>query len=273
MFWVYKCNSRNLPYQRAYGDWEEVFRGRRKIWGSTEWTPEIRDKIKPGDVLIAYQTDRNELVGLVRATGWIRRGGGESLVVKPIKRIGVKVRPLKRANPAIAAIPAFKPGPIRTLYAISEEDARRLLKAAGVGVPKSSSAPKSEQRNEGGAGFGTREENQKVERAAMSLVRRYFETRGWSVDDVSDRKLGYDLLCKRRGSEAHVEVKGVAGTRPEFVITRNEREAWKRDRTFVLAVVTEALTRPRVRLFPGRRSLQRFRFKALSYSAKLVDGR
>jgi hypothetical protein len=77
-------------------------------------------------MVLAYQTDRNCLVGLVRFV----RHVGEEAYFQVVEEVNVKVRPLKKADPAIAAIPAFRPGPIRTLYAISERDALKLMEAA-----------------------------------------------------------------------------------------------------------------------------------------------
>jgi hypothetical protein len=129
-WWVYKCNSRNNSYQNAYGDWREFFDDRAAggviaRWGLTSYVPALAE-LRPGDMVLAYQTDRNELVGLVRMAKRV----GEEIYFEPVEQIGVKVRPLKKANPAIEAIPALQPGPVQTLYSISETDALRLLSDA-----------------------------------------------------------------------------------------------------------------------------------------------
>jgi hypothetical protein len=132
-WWVYKCNSKGLPYQRAVGDWRsEYFNGDpNQEWGSTDWVPALAD-LKQGDMIIAYQTDTNELVGLAR----VRQPCDKDtyLYLEPVEviRPGVKVRPLRRSDPDIAAIPAFQPGRIATIYEISASDAQKLLSAAGV---------------------------------------------------------------------------------------------------------------------------------------------
>jgi hypothetical protein len=79
-------------------------------------------------MFIAYQTDRNELVGIAMVT----QSCDEDTYVhlKPLERIAVKVRPLKLADQKIATIPALQPGPIQTLYDISHEDAEHLVAAA-----------------------------------------------------------------------------------------------------------------------------------------------
>jgi hypothetical protein len=140
-WWVYKCNSQNNFYQGAYGDWRDYFDGDpNQEWGSRDWIPALAE-LRKGDTLIAYQTNRNELVGLVR----VRQSCEQDTFVylEPVERIKpVKVRPLKKSDPQIAAIPAFKPGPIQTIYEISLSDAQRLLKAAGFAFKFSSTIEK-----------------------------------------------------------------------------------------------------------------------------------
>lgn len=131
-WWVYKCNSKNREYQVAYGDWDSFFdRSRVGRWGSTKWGPSLA-KLTPGDMIVAYQTDRNKVVGTCRMVRFKKNGPYKIVYLEPLERIGVKVRPLKEADPRIAAIPAFQGGPIMTLYSISEDDARLLLEAAGA---------------------------------------------------------------------------------------------------------------------------------------------
>jgi hypothetical protein len=132
MYWVYKCNSKDREYQRTYGDWAEVFESQGpQWWGTTKIVPEL-SKASAGDTILAYQTDRNELVGVARVVGWKPQGKYKRLILKPVRTIGVRVRPLKEASSKIARIPALQPGQIRTLYSISRADATALLKAAGV---------------------------------------------------------------------------------------------------------------------------------------------
>jgi predicted HNH restriction endonuclease len=87
-------------------------------------------KLRKGDIIIAYQTDRNEIVGIAQVTQSCQRG--KRLHLKPVMTIGVKVRPLKESDQKIDAIPALKAVWIQTIYDISDSDAHRLLKAAGV---------------------------------------------------------------------------------------------------------------------------------------------
>src|SRR5882762_7786051 len=132
MYWVYKCNSKDREYQRTYGDWREVFESQEpQWWGTTKIVPELSNASR-GDTILAYQTDRNELVGVACVVGWKPQGKFKRLVLKPVRPIGVRVRPLKEGSAKVASIPALQPGQIRTLYPISRTDAATLLKAAGT---------------------------------------------------------------------------------------------------------------------------------------------
>jgi hypothetical protein len=269
VIWIYKCNSRDLPYQRAYGDWDDFFMsGRPMQWGSTEWVPALQ-KARRGDTVLAYQTDRNELVGVARVVRQENRGRYRELILKPLKRIGVRVRPLKDRSPAIARIAALQPGPIQTLYLISSRDARRLLSAARVRIQIKRRTAAHEARSgvPTGAGFGDPDRNRRVEQAAMRFCAKHFRDRGWRVLDVHSKNRGYDLLCRRKGTARHVEVKGAAGQRCQFPITKRERDLWSKSPTFVLALVTRALTRsPDVQIF-SRQEFDLFRFVPLAFMA------
>ena len=72
--WIYKCNARNKPHQVSFGDWDHFFAepGDGK-WGSTEWTPELC-KARPEDTVLAYQTDRNEFVGIAKVVRLVSVG-------------------------------------------------------------------------------------------------------------------------------------------------------------------------------------------------------
>lgn len=121
---------RETDYARATGDWSEVFANPATVeWGDTSLKGV--DAIAKGDVLLAYQTDRNELVGLVDVVALKPlKNGHRYLLVRRREHIGTKVRPLKKQDPKINAIPALQGGEIRTAYTITDADARQLLAAA-----------------------------------------------------------------------------------------------------------------------------------------------
>ena len=124
-FWIYKCNSRNKPHQVSSADWDDFFAEPGDgEWGSTEWIPELR-KAQPQDTILAYQTDRNEFVGIAKVVRLRKRAAFRDLILRSVEEVRVKLRPLKQRYPSIARIPALQPGPIRTLYPIAAADARK----------------------------------------------------------------------------------------------------------------------------------------------------
>ena len=121
----------------------------------------------------------------------------------------------------------------------------------------------------GGAGFGSAAENSRVERAAMRCVIRYYGDRGWEVRDVSAGNQGYDLFCKKGAAIRHIEVKGAGGDSEKFIITANEAQTWESDSRYVLALVTNALSKkPSLTEFVGPQGRQGFTFDPISYWAK-----
>lgn len=96
-----------------------------------------------------------------------------------------------------------------------------------------------------GSGFGTPEQNRKVELAAIAAVTTHYASTGWKVESVEADKCGYDLLCRSGKLERHVEVKGMAGAgAPSCVLTENELRCARSDPKWQLIVVGSALNRP-----------------------------
>ena len=133
--YVYKCNCRNDPHQNHYGDRRTLFDrttdGRRCRWGTPDVVPALSQLIE-GDNILAYQTDRNSLIGLVVVDGWGAEDGRQYVYLRPRIRLGqdgVKVRPMK-VDPVIDAIHAFATNEVKTLYDIDSSDAEYILNAA-----------------------------------------------------------------------------------------------------------------------------------------------
>jgi hypothetical protein len=101
--------------------------------------------------------------------------------------------------------------------------------------------PDQEKVKEQGAGWGDPEDNAAVEQAAVAHVQARYEAGGWQVASVEAERIGYDLRCRREDEERHVEVKGVGGTLPAFLLTEGERRRAETDPLWWVAVVTEAL--------------------------------
>lgn len=141
--WVYKCNALDTPWP-TYGDWDEVFAlPRGRSWGDE--TLKGVGEVSAGDTLLAYQTDRNELVGTVLVVSTPKVKGLKRLVVRPLEEIRVKVRPLKASDARISGMWALAGGEIRTAYAITTSDARHLLARARLASQTKPSASASQK--------------------------------------------------------------------------------------------------------------------------------
>jgi hypothetical protein len=149
------------------------------------------------------------------------------------------------------------------------EDSVRLLEElwSGISLPSPSEL---EQQVKDGAGFGDPKMNRKVERAAVAFVTDWYVKQGWQVQSVEAECCGFDLLCSKHGKEEHVEVKGVRGTVPSFIITRGEVQRAKNDTCFVLVVVTEALSKqPRSHHYTGAQFLTTFALQEIAFRASI----
>lgn len=131
-FWVYKCNDTGHALQVCQGDWEEVFSQTGEMpWGNTKELSDLA-KLGVGDVIIAYQTERNEIVGLAEVVRLRRRGAYRDVVLRPVERLGAKVRPLKDLDKRIAALSCFRQANVATIYPITTADAWHFLKVASA---------------------------------------------------------------------------------------------------------------------------------------------
>ncbi len=119
-----------------------------------------------------------------------------------------------------------------------------------------------------GTGFGNPETNRKVERAAVSHVTQWYESRGWNVESVETQKQGYDLLCVKGADEEHVEVKGKQGDSPSFIITAGEVRQAENDSDFVICVVALALKKERkLHRYTGKEFVEKFNLSPIAYRA------
>src|SRR5438046_6102159 len=105
-----------------------------------------------------------------------------------------------------------------------------------------------------GGGFGEAVLNRQVETAAVSHVTKLLRSEGWSVKSVEAERIGFDLLCRRGQEWRHVEVKGVRGPYPSFVITEGELRRAKEDPCFWLFVVTNAIVSPFTHSMCGKKA-------------------
>ena len=121
---------------------------------------------------------------------------------------------------------------------------------------------------EPGGGFGSSEQNRKVELAAMKVARKTFEGRGWKVKSVEPERCGYDLLCTCGRKTLHVEVKGTSGDSASFVITANEVQTAKQDELSRVFVVLKALSAKKSSLeLTGKEFLRQYQLSPIQYKA------
>lgn len=65
-----------------------------------------------------------------------------------------------------------------------------------------------------------------------------------------------------------VEVKGVSGSREEFILTANELRKAQADKDFVLFLVVDALTNPIGKKYTNEKLLASFSINPISYRLK-----
>lgn len=149
---------------------------------------------------------------------------------------------------------------------LTRQQSKRLRDRSGITVQP---PPTLHFRLGRGAGFGSPEQNAKVERTAVDYATQLLEGRGFTLKSVERDKIGYDLLARRKNIELHVEVKGVAGTTPEFIITGNEFRHASTDKGFRLIVVINALKIQRRAVeLTGNEFLSRYQLDPVAYRAK-----
>jgi hypothetical protein len=282
--WVYKCNTRGHAQQTSVGDWDEFFRMQHpNYWGGTDTMRSkgslhiLWHEMAIGDHILCWQSNRRAAVGLCRVTDledWTDAEGVEQRTMW-LELIGEPFSPpvplldLRKADRALAAVRAFEPGFPQTLYGTTNAEARAILRACGISPSTLERLAKTPAKGAtGGAGFGTAEENRKVELAAIKVVKA--KHKAWSIVDRQADKVGYDLELTKGRVTKHVEVKGARGPQPSFVITEGEVLRARSDDSWHLAVVTDALTkRPRLTEWTAEEFLDEFELKPVSHMAKL----
>jgi hypothetical protein len=85
-----------------------------------------------------------------------------------------------------------------------------------------------------------------IETIAVRHVLEVLGAEGWNVDDVQRDKVGWDLTARRAGRVRHIEVKGRGPVQQVVQLTSNEVRAAREQAGWELAVVTGALTAPKL---------------------------
>lgn len=289
--WIYKCNARNSAGP-ATGDWRHLFDEGHEVWGDE--TLKGMDLVRKGDRVIATQTDRNELVGVAEIVGFVRIDDLRHAKLRPRESIRVKIRPLKKANRAIASIPALQGGRIATIYEISERDAGRLLAAARRAKPARATegvppvTPKPGKVSPDSVGSYLRESQgfepdpkvrRAIEMAAVGKARRHYTGKGYTVEELGKP---YDLECTKGRATLLVEVKGSRGPATKILLTPNEVEVARKRKMelFVVHSMTVAKAGRRVvakggkvqLVSPWRPDLRRLKPVVYVYEPKSGEG-
>lgn len=238
----------------------------RAATGTTGWWSSLKNA-QPGD--IAYFYVERPYSGIV-AVGRIKcpmRGNRRWPYRSYIHRVRLLAEPItiRRLK---SVFPHWKwlTYPRHACYA-PENIARRLATLARASTQRQHQVESQIKR---AAGFGKPEENRKVELAACRFVRHYFEHRGYRFISREKESLGYDFDAIRGSSTLHVEVKGISGTWQKFPITAGEVHCARSDRTFHIAIVTEARTAPRLTLLTGKEFLRTYRRTPIAYFAEPI---
>lgn len=100
-----------------------------------------------------------------------------------------------------------------------------------------------------GSGFGTPENNKRVEQCAIKHVTRHLKAKNWKITSVEADRIGYDLLCQQKQKEMHVEVKGISGPEVTFLITNGELTRAAQDENYYIYAVTEATSNPKIHIY------------------------
>lgn len=254
------------------GDWREFFKLGKEDECGGDWGTHNHASLAafremtPGDFVLAYQTNLKAALGLCHITRLPRTSKGKAPYCRPVCAfdLPVKLHELKHTIPDLKQVRALRQGLVQTCYATTMEEARVLLRACGTHASLEDLEEDVAGRNV--LPFGLPENNKKVEVAAVEFVKRQYRSDGWKVRSVERLNLGYDLECERGGKEECVEVKGVSGSSPVFILTRKERDRATDDRRFIFCVVTGALTtNPALHRWTGRQLVNRFRFEPIAY--------
>lgn len=282
--WVYKCDARERP-DIEFGDWLDFFaRAAKKSpasWGSTEWIrsnssrKHIREEMFAGDLVLAWQVDRAEAVGLCRVASVRERDGWYDMFLESVEEFEepIRIRELRREDRELRKVRAFSQGSQGTVHATSSREAEILLRVCHASRFRVAGSARRPPRK-GGAGFGSYEQNLQTERAAIRAATIWLRRHNWTVRSVERENLGYDLEALRNGEVAHVEVKGVKGSGLAFPITQNEVRQADEDPAHWLCVVTDALhAKKRALNWWTGDQLRRFDLRPVGYVASPARAR
>lgn len=300
---IWTVKAREYLENGDYGwHWDRYFppEGRTEIWpwGGKNWIrnnksrQRIRDEVREGDLIVCYQFEKRQIVGFTRMArdGQEEDEGSGRFNILPLpprtkafalaRRVSVTELREHDCSPACygtegahGTIFPVEPGELDAMVKIIaslQDDGGEALRAwlGREALDTSSIAATPVAAPHTGAGFGDHEQNAETERAAVDYVTELYEDDGWSVESVESEGCGYDLRCRKGKQEHHVEVKGVGGDQPTFIITAGEVRAADQDKHWRLCLVLRARDDDReCHEWSGRDFLKKFGLDATQYRA------
>jgi hypothetical protein len=141
--YVYKCRNDPQTENAAYGDWQSRLTHRSSFpWGGAWATRSaysrrlFEDELVVGDLILAWQVDKQFAVGVAEVTGFKSTRRGQEVLLKWLEVFAtpVPINALKRTNQGLQNVKAFKRCFTATLYDTTKQEARILLRACGSGL-------------------------------------------------------------------------------------------------------------------------------------------
>lgn len=239
---------------------------------AVNWT--VVSTARPGDTVLFYITSPECKIvakGTVASQPARRPFDGKMRFMADIGPVEMLATPLT-LECLRRQIPAWDwpQRPQQPRLSVPENFAKHLARLVGSKTSTVEAGRQERGRSVGG-GFGSAEENRLVELAAVKAVTEHFTSKGYTVRSVENEQIGYDLVVENGRRELHVEVKGVSGGVPEFVITKNEVSRSQDDLNFRLAVVTNAREKSmrKIKLFSREEFRRKYQLKPTAYFAKM----
>lgn len=159
--WVYKNNARNDSHQSSYGNWMDFFAKSQGLPGRlgngaqvSRISREAIFAMNPGDSVLCWQSDKRSALGLtvvsemsdyVDAQGRMER----EIYLKTYREFAepVKLLEIRKRDPRLACVRAFKQGNVRTIYPTSTAEAEAILAACGQTWPTAVEISKAKRAN------------------------------------------------------------------------------------------------------------------------------
>ena len=135
--WMYKWNDKGRFHRGKGRKWDEVFDSGAEFTGYGFDNPfgrKLIPEVAPGDVIIAYQTDRRAAVGICEVLEVETNESEPRLRFVARRRFAspVKLHDLKRSDKQLSEVEALRQGPVQILYRLTPDEAGTVLNACGL---------------------------------------------------------------------------------------------------------------------------------------------